>query len=99
MFTSGLLQWMKKLHQKGERFILGCDFNEALHSKSDMMKLCSNNKLHMVDILGNLTNIPFSTTKAGKSRIDYILLSPEIVPGVMKTEYHTFDQLVYTDYR
>jgi hypothetical protein len=98
-FASDLLQWMKKLHQKGERFILGGDFHETLHSKSDMMKLCSDSKLHMVDILGNLNHIPFSTTKIGKSRIDYILISLEIVPGVMKMGHHIFDQLVYIDHR
>eukprot|EP00957_Ditylum_brightwellii_P069344 5264282-Ditylum_brightwellii.AAC.1 len=98
-FTRDLLQWMKKLHQKGVRFILGGDFNETLHSKLDMMKLCSDNNLNMVDILGNLTHILFSTTKTGKSRIDYKLIPPKIVPGVMKMGYHTFDQLLYTDHR
>eukprot|EP00957_Ditylum_brightwellii_P113986 8690295-Ditylum_brightwellii.AAC.1 len=53
----------------------------------------------MVDILVNLTHIAFSTTKTGKHCIDYILTSPEIVPGVKKMGYHTIDQLLYTDHR
>eukprot|EP00957_Ditylum_brightwellii_P192147 14626454-Ditylum_brightwellii.AAC.1 len=53
----------------------------------------------MVDILGNLTHTPFSTTETGKTSIDYILISPEIVPGVKKMGYYIFDQLLYTDCR
>eukprot|EP00957_Ditylum_brightwellii_P209875 15363667-Ditylum_brightwellii.AAC.1 len=53
----------------------------------------------MVDILDNITHIPFSTTKTGKDCIDCISISPEIVPGVKKMGYHTFDQLLYTDHR
>eukprot|EP00957_Ditylum_brightwellii_P152010 11575623-Ditylum_brightwellii.AAC.1 len=65
-FTGDLLQWMEKLHQKGESFILGGDFNENLHSKSDMMKLCSDSKLHMGDILGNLKAYTIHHNKNGE---------------------------------
>ena len=80
-----------KATQKGEWFILGGDFNETLHSLSYMMKLCLDNKLNMVEILGNLTHTPFSTMKTGKNCTDYILISPEIVQCVKEMGYHTFD--------
>eukprot|EP00957_Ditylum_brightwellii_P168289 12811293-Ditylum_brightwellii.AAC.1 len=55
--------------------------------------------LHKKGILGNLTYTPFSTTKAGKNCIYYILIYHEIVTGVKKMGYYTFDQLLYTDHR
>eukprot|EP00957_Ditylum_brightwellii_P048014 3645940-Ditylum_brightwellii.AAC.1 len=62
-FTSDLLRWMKSAKSCGELFILGGHFSETLHSMSDMIKLCYDNDLQLVDILGDLTNSQFSTMK------------------------------------
>eukprot|EP00957_Ditylum_brightwellii_P075926 5771017-Ditylum_brightwellii.AAC.1 len=62
-FTSDLLCWMKSAKSCGELFILGGDFNEMLHSMSDMIKLCYDHDLQLVDVLGDLTNSQSSTTK------------------------------------
>eukprot|EP00957_Ditylum_brightwellii_P052354 3971111-Ditylum_brightwellii.AAC.1 len=75
---------METVHNKGERDILAGDFNEPIHSTSGMMKLCSNETIQLVDILGSVAETKFSTTKAGQERIDYILMSPDLVLSVRK---------------
>eukprot|EP00957_Ditylum_brightwellii_P149141 11357714-Ditylum_brightwellii.AAC.1 len=82
-------------HQKGERFILAGDFNEPLQSTSGTIKVCYNSILQLVDILSGMTDKKFSTTKIGKDRIDYILLSPELTQAVQKKGYESFDQMVF----
>eukprot|EP00957_Ditylum_brightwellii_P033395 2530424-Ditylum_brightwellii.AAC.1 len=80
-FTCDLLQWMLTGKYKGEKFILGGDFNEPLISTSDMTKYCSHDELKLVDILGDLSYELFSTKKTGRHRIDYMLISPDLKKG------------------
>ena len=61
---------MKQAHKRGERFILGGDFNEVLMSISGLIKFCGDDTLKMIDVLGTITRKPFSTTKTGQQRID-----------------------------
>eukprot|EP00957_Ditylum_brightwellii_P133343 10166632-Ditylum_brightwellii.AAC.1 len=44
-FTSDLLSWVKSAKSHRELFILGGDFNEMIHSTSDMIKLCYDHNL------------------------------------------------------
>eukprot|EP00957_Ditylum_brightwellii_P065724 4985388-Ditylum_brightwellii.AAC.1 len=62
-FTLDLLWWMKSVKSCGELFILGGNFNETLHSTSDVIKLCYDDDLQLVDALRDLTNSQFSTMK------------------------------------
>eukprot|EP00957_Ditylum_brightwellii_P090270 6874527-Ditylum_brightwellii.AAC.1 len=64
-----------------------------------MIKLCAHEELKLTDILGNLTDEPFSTTKTGKQCIDYILTSPELISAVKNKGYLAFDKLIYTDHQ
>ena len=98
-FTHDLLKWMSLGKSKGEKIILGGDFNESLTSTSNMIKFCSHDNLKLIDILGDLTQETFSTTKIRKQRIDYILISPELKESVRHMGYLAFDQLIYTDHR
>eukprot|EP00957_Ditylum_brightwellii_P071191 5411032-Ditylum_brightwellii.AAC.1 len=84
-FISDLLRRMKSAKSCGKLFILlGGSFNEMLHSMTDTIKLCYDNDLQLVDVLGDLANSQISTMKTGKSRIDYILMSPEIAVTIQK---------------
>eukprot|EP00957_Ditylum_brightwellii_P092017 7005339-Ditylum_brightwellii.AAC.1 len=51
------------------------------------VKLCSNSTLQLVDILSNITDEKFSTTKTGKDRMDYILTSHEHTQAEQKKGY------------
>ena len=81
-FTCDLLKWMLLGHRKGEKIILGGGFNESLTSTSDIIKFCSHDDLKLIDIFVELTQESFSTTKTGKQRIDYMLISPELKQSV-----------------
>eukprot|EP00957_Ditylum_brightwellii_P138291 10540754-Ditylum_brightwellii.AAC.1 len=48
--------------------------------------------LQLVDILSGMTDRKFSTTKTGKDRTDYILMSPELAQAVQKKGYQPMDQ-------
>eukprot|EP00957_Ditylum_brightwellii_P030245 2289912-Ditylum_brightwellii.AAC.1 len=50
-------------HAKGECFLLAGDFNEPLTSTSGMIKLYSDKCLKMLDMLGDLTDEYFSTSR------------------------------------
>eukprot|EP00957_Ditylum_brightwellii_P056619 4291692-Ditylum_brightwellii.AAC.1 len=90
---------MVKVHHKGEQYILASDFNKLLCSTSGTIKLCSNDTLQLVDILDGMTSTKFSTTKTEKERVDYILMSPDLVQSVCKKCYQSFDQMVFSDHR
>eukprot|EP00957_Ditylum_brightwellii_P088000 6702206-Ditylum_brightwellii.AAC.1 len=62
-FTPDLLQWIRSAKSCGEVFILSGNFNEMLHSMSDMIKLCNDHDLQLVHVLGDLRNSQLSTTK------------------------------------
>eukprot|EP00957_Ditylum_brightwellii_P205745 15345208-Ditylum_brightwellii.AAC.1 len=73
-------------NSKCKRFILAGNFIEMLNSTSDMIKFCADNRVQMVDTLGDLTNTSFSKTKSGKNRIDYIVMLPELITAVQKKD-------------
>eukprot|EP00957_Ditylum_brightwellii_P085054 6467088-Ditylum_brightwellii.AAC.1 len=83
-FIKELITWMVKGHQKGEWYILAGDFNEPLQSTSSTIKLCSNSTLQLVDILSRMADENFNTTKTGKDRINYILMSSDLAQSVQK---------------
>eukprot|EP00957_Ditylum_brightwellii_P014783 1114643-Ditylum_brightwellii.AAC.1 len=64
-----------------------------------MIKLCAHEGLQLTDILGNLTDKPFSTTKTRKQHIDYILTSSKLISAVKNKGYMAFNKLIYTDYQ
>eukprot|EP00957_Ditylum_brightwellii_P206579 15349080-Ditylum_brightwellii.AAC.1 len=90
---------MVKGHHKEEQYTLAGNFHKPLHSTSGMMKLCSNETLQLVDILCSMTATKFSITNTRQERIDYILMSPDLVQSVCKKGYQSFDQMVSTDHR
>eukprot|EP00957_Ditylum_brightwellii_P043759 3318087-Ditylum_brightwellii.AAC.1 len=69
---------MRSSFWKGERFILAGAFDESLTGTSGMTKFCSDDTLHILGVLGDLTNEHFSASKTGHEHIDYILASPEM---------------------
>eukprot|EP00957_Ditylum_brightwellii_P018151 1367238-Ditylum_brightwellii.AAC.1 len=93
------MTWIVQGHQKGEWYILAGNFNEPLQSTSSAIKLCSNSTLQVVDILSSMTDKKFSTTKTGKDRIGYILISLELPQAIQKKGYRSFNQMVFTDHR
>eukprot|EP00957_Ditylum_brightwellii_P178585 13603550-Ditylum_brightwellii.AAC.1 len=47
VFIQDLLQFLHMCHDKGKTFIIGGDFNEVLHVKSKLIKLCLDEKLRL----------------------------------------------------
>eukprot|EP00957_Ditylum_brightwellii_P191605 14588785-Ditylum_brightwellii.AAC.1 len=93
------MQWMKGSHTQDKHYILAGNSNETIHSTSGMIKFCSNDKLQLGCILGDMTETKHITTRTGQERIDHILMSPKLVTLVCKKGYQSFDQMNFTDHR
>eukprot|EP00957_Ditylum_brightwellii_P063729 4836125-Ditylum_brightwellii.AAC.1 len=50
-FIIDLTKWLEEGKEKGKLFIVGGDFNEVLKIRSKLLKLCTNNKVPLVDSL------------------------------------------------
>eukprot|EP00957_Ditylum_brightwellii_P035668 2704233-Ditylum_brightwellii.AAC.1 len=50
-FIKDHLKCLKIGHNKGEHFIIGDNFNDTLDIKTKLIKLCTDKKLQLVDVL------------------------------------------------
>eukprot|EP00957_Ditylum_brightwellii_P095350 7263124-Ditylum_brightwellii.AAC.1 len=50
-FIKDLTKWLEEGKKKGKLFIVRGDFNEVLKIGSKLLKLCTNNKVLLVDSL------------------------------------------------
>eukprot|EP00957_Ditylum_brightwellii_P091680 6981228-Ditylum_brightwellii.AAC.1 len=97
-FIEDLLEWMLAGYKKGKSFILGGDFNEILHIKSNSINFCAKDKLQLVDILDCSARNNQSSSLPGKKIICYMLVSPNLVPAIRNSGYNKFDQVKSTDH-
>ena len=102
-FFADLKSFLKKLKTEGSLIILCGDFNQelCLHPKKPMLKLCNDNSLRLVDVLGCLHPDcqDIRTYDRGSKRIDYALISPELVPMVTVSGYLPFYCRIVSDHR
>eukprot|EP00957_Ditylum_brightwellii_P204764 15340748-Ditylum_brightwellii.AAC.1 len=68
-----LTKWLEKGKKKGELFIVEGDFNEALKIGLKSLKLCTNNKVLLVDSLASKERENKSLSLSGHTVIDYVL--------------------------
>jgi hypothetical protein len=98
-FQRDLNEFIRICKTRTESVILVGDFNEPLTEKSSMAKIAANHGL--VDILfqrnSHLQEPP--TYARGSNRIDYALLSPDLVGAVQLCGYEPFQQRIKSDHR
>jgi hypothetical protein len=98
-FIIDLTKWLEEGKKKGKLFIVGGDFNKALKIGSKLLELCTNNKVPLVDSLASKERENKSSSLSGHTIIDYVFVSPELLPDIWKQGYNQFDQLLVTDHR
>ena len=98
-FIIDITKWLEEGKKKGELFIVGGDFNEVLKIGLNLLKLCTNKKVLLVDSLASKERDNKSLSLSGHTIIDYVFVSPELLPAIWKQGYNQFDQLLVTDHR
>jgi hypothetical protein len=81
--------------------ILCGDFNDILDMNSPLIQLCTDPALQMVDILSTLhpTTSVLPTCDRGSTRIDFALISPDLVPTIRRCGYLPFRLYIDSDHR
>ena len=99
-FILELQSFIQQAQHNGERIILVGDFNEPISNPNSGMDrlatLCGLTDLFSIRI-GSST-IP-ATYQRGTTRIDYVLMSPELVPLVQAAGYEPFGYRIPSDHR
>jgi hypothetical protein len=100
-FCKDLILFIKKLRADGESVILCGDFNEVLDMRSPLIQLCTDPALQMVDILSTLhpTTSTLPTCDRGSTRIDFVLMSPDLVSSVRSCGFLPFRLFINSDHR
>ena len=98
-FIIDITKWLEEGKKKGELFIVGGDFNEVLKIGLTLLKLCTNKTVPLVDSLASKERDNRSSSLSGQTVIDYVFVSPELLPAIRKQGYNRFDQLLITDHR
>jgi hypothetical protein len=98
-FHRDLNEFIRITKTRKEQIILVGDFNEPMSEKSSMARIASTHSL--VDILFQRnSHLPEPNTYArGSTRIDYALISPELVDAVKACGYEPFHKRVKSDHR
>eukprot|EP00957_Ditylum_brightwellii_P204024 15337256-Ditylum_brightwellii.AAC.1 len=66
-FLTDLLTWLKAGQKKGEKFIIGGDFKDTMDLKYNIIKLCKDDTLQLVDVLQCAQRETISTLLTGRS--------------------------------
>jgi len=98
-FITDITKWLEEGKKKGELFIVGGDFNEVLKIGSTLLKLCTNKTVPLVDSLASKERDNKNSFLSGQTIIDYVFVSPELLPAIRRQGYNRFDQLIITDPR
>ena len=100
-FCKDLISFLKQLRANDESVILCGDFNEVLDMNSPLIQLCTDPSLQMVDILSSLhpTTNDLPTCDRGSTRIDFALISPDLVPTIQSCGYLPFRLYINSDHR
>lgn len=99
-FIEDLHQLLAVFREKNHDIILGGDFNESIHDpNSGVLHLATT--FQLVDpFLHRFQHKPeFGTHINGRRRIDLLLVSPGILPGIQSIGYAPFDYSTPSDHR
>jgi hypothetical protein len=100
-FCKDIISFVKTLRANNESIILCGDFNEILTIDSELIRLCTDPSIQLVDILSTIhphtSELP--TCDRGSTRIDFALISPDLVPAVQRCGYMPFRQYIDSDHR
>lgn len=100
-FCADILSFVRALRANDESVILCGDFNEVLTLDSELVRLCTDPSIQLVDIFSNLhpqTDV-LPTFERGSTRIDFALISPDLVPAIARCGYMPFRLYVESDHR
>ena len=98
-FRRDLIAFVKQAIDMKYEVVIGGDFNEVLGSDSaGMAKLCRETGLvdGMYHHLGIRTG---ATYNRGTKRIDYVLMSPTLLPCIKRCGYEPFNERITSDHR
>jgi hypothetical protein len=100
-FCKDLLLFIRRLRANNESIILCGDFNEILNMQSPLLQLCTDPALQMVDIFSTLhpSTDALPTCDRGSTRIDFALISPDLVPAVQRGGFLPFRLYINSDHR
>ena len=99
-FIRDLQQYIKASQQAGDAIILSGDFNETMSERqSGMATLAATCGLVDIFRLRLGTNTSPTTYQRGRKRLDYVLLSPSLIPAVKAAGYDPFGYRVVSDHR
>jgi hypothetical protein len=100
-FCKDLIVFLKQLRANGESILLCGDFNDILDMKSPLIQLCTDPALQMVDILSTMhpTTSDLPTCDRGSTRIDFALISPDLVPTIRGCGFLPFRLYIDSDHR
>ena len=87
-FIIDITKWLEEGKKKGELFIVGGDFNKVLKIGSTLLELCTNKKVPLVDSLASKERDNKSSSLSGQTIIDYVFVSPELLPAIRKQGYN-----------
>jgi hypothetical protein len=98
-FHRDLQDFIKRCKTRNESIILVGDFNEPMNERSSMARIAMTHSL--VDILFQRNpHLPEPATFArGSNRIDYCLVSSDLVEAVQSCGYEPFQMRVQSDHR
>jgi hypothetical protein len=98
-FYRDLNEFIRLCKTRNESTILVGDFNEPMNERSSMARISMNHGL--VDILFQRNpQLPEPATYArGSNRIDYCLVSPDLVDAVQSCGYEPFQMRIQSDHR
>eukprot|EP00980_Cylindrotheca_fusiformis_P016915 scaffold5139_cov100-Cylindrotheca_fusiformis.AAC.1 len=101
-FHNDLVNFLRRLRRKGESIVLMGDFNDDICSgSSPMQRLFQDRDLQFVDIIGRCHphTQSLSTYIRGTKRLDFILITQDLVPAVRHCGYLPFHSHFRTDHR
>eukprot|EP00980_Cylindrotheca_fusiformis_P027514 scaffold20799_cov73-Cylindrotheca_fusiformis.AAC.3 len=101
-FRTDLLKFLHELKRSGESIILMGDFNEDIgDSRSKLQRLFQDDRLKLVDIIGRQhpSTLALPTYIRGSKRLDFILLTEDLIPAVRRCGYLPFHDHFRSDHR
>jgi len=99
-FIRDLTALIQQRQETGDQVVLGGDFNEVMSENSGIHQLAS--VCGLIDVFSQRfeTVTRPATFKGGSNRLDYVLLSPTLVPYIKASGYEPYDYRgVFSDHR
>lgn len=99
-FIQDLSNFIGTLRTKGHDVILGGDFNESLEDKrSGILQLATRHNLTDPFLIRFPDTRQFGTHSMGTKRIDYVFVTPGLLPSIRKVGYAPFYYSKQSDHR